>query len=327
DFSILDDAGEPVKINAVRDEAGVLYWHRRILTGVCLTGECKMVDVGLYWYCTGDFMGLEVYREPLTKTDHSVFSAADYEKLLSVLGDDWSILREYELSDLVEENGGTAEAAESGEGVDATTGATKKEIAEAAVEDAAYTTFTLWHLVHVGEKEQLTALTAGLLDQGKLAVPLLRQGEKRYKYFLLELLAGKRIAPSETMTQLLIEGLNAAGDPALRNLAINALSHADPARPLIQAELAKTYPRASLDEKLRILAALEGLRGMDAVLRDALTADLSSGNEWFSIRLLKVLKSVFPRGDEMVAAAEKLLESDNPVVREAAKEFIDSTKQ
>src|SRR5690606_40150830 len=96
-FIILDDSGEPIEVEAMKDEKGVLYWYRRIFTPVCLTGECMMVDVGIYWYCTGEFFGLEVYGEHLTKTDHSIFSDEDYGKLMDVLANDWSSLREYEL--------------------------------------------------------------------------------------------------------------------------------------------------------------------------------------------------------------------------------------
>src|SRR5690554_6922111 len=193
-FFILDDAGEPAEVKAMKDKEGVLYWHRRIFTPVCLTGECFMVDVGIYWYCTGEFLGLEVYREHLTKTDHSIFSGEDYDKLISILSNDWSSLREYEFTDLVDE---------SEEGVDGTSGATKAEIAEEAVEDAVYTTYTLWHLIHVGEKEQLAQLSTQLLNQGDLIASLINTREERYQNFLLELLAMGRIDPSQPLNELL----------------------------------------------------------------------------------------------------------------------------
>lgn len=319
-FSILDDNGKQVKIIAMEDAAGVRYWHRKVLTAVCLTGECKMVNIGIYWYCNGDFMGLEVYGEHLTKTDHSVFSDADYDKLLGVLNDDWSSLREYGLSDLM------TEGAESEAGADGTTGATKKELAEEAVDGAVYTTFTLWHLAHSGEKEQLSQLTAGLLKDESLVERMLKQGDKRYRYFLLELLAAGKIAASGPLTLLQIESLNAAGDLSLRDLSIKALSHANFDHPLIQPELAKIYPQAPIDAKLRILAALEDMPDMDKALCQALTADLGTGNKWFSIKLLKVLQGVANPGDKTLKAAEKLLKSDNSMVQEAAAEFMESQK-
>ena len=102
-YFIRDDESEQEKVSLLEDRGGIIYWHRRIKTPVCLTGECKLIDIGLYWHCTGDFLGLEVYGEHLTKTDHSVFTSKDYDKLLSVLNNDWSVLREYERSELLNE--------------------------------------------------------------------------------------------------------------------------------------------------------------------------------------------------------------------------------
>src|SRR5690606_23300390 len=134
----------------------------------------------------------------LTKTDHSLFLEEDYDKLVSILSNDWSSLREYEFADLVDE---------SAEGVDGTSGATKKEIAEESVENAVYTTYTLWHLIHVGEKEQLVQRTAEILNKGKLAQQLLQVNEKRYQYFLLDLFSMGKIQESAQVVNLLIEGL------------------------------------------------------------------------------------------------------------------------
>src|SRR5690606_6967588 len=64
-FSMKGDQGERVELKAMVDDRGALYWHRRVRTPVCLTEECKLVDVGLYWDLTGDFFGIDVYGEHL----------------------------------------------------------------------------------------------------------------------------------------------------------------------------------------------------------------------------------------------------------------------
>src|SRR5690606_6683731 len=124
-----------------------------------------------------------------------------------------------------------------------TSGATKKEIAEESVEDAVYTTYTLWHLIHVGEKEQLVQRTAEILNEGKLAQQLLQINDKRYKYFLLDLFSQGKIHESELLVNLLVEGLKSKNDPTLKGLSIKALSKLDISQPLIQAELAIVYPQ------------------------------------------------------------------------------------
>ena len=314
EYNMLDDVGEHVEIKALEDGEGVLYWYRRVITPVCLTGECKMVDVGIYWYCTGEFLGLEVYGEHLTKTDHSIFFETDYHKLIKVLSNDWSSLREYEFSDLVDEDP---------ESVDGTSGATKKEIAEEAVEDAVYTTFTLWHLIHGGEKEQLVQLTAEILDREESLVHrLVEAEEKRYQHFLLDLLTMGKINYSGALDALLVEGLTSDTDPSLKSLAFKALSKTDLNHTLFQRELTKVYVNASINEKLQILTALHGIKHMDKGLYNALATDLEIENEWFSIKLLNLLKTMPDLTDKVVTAAQKLLESDNPLVKKAAMDFV-----
>src|SRR5690554_5613123 len=258
-FFILEDSGESIEVEAMKDEEGVPYWYRRIFTPVCLTGECLMVDVGIYWYCTGEFLGLEVYREHLTKTDHSIFSDEDYNRLLDILGNDWSSLREYEFTDLVDENE---------EGVDGTSGATKKEIADEAVEDAVYTTYTLWHLIHVGEKEQLASLTTDFLGREDVFESLIKTEDQRYLKFLMDLLSLGKIPSSQKTDLMLIKGLNTAADPSLKKLALKALPYANLEEPSMQNEIVKAYARASIEEKLQIIAALGDIERPSADLID-----------------------------------------------------------
>lgn len=312
-FIILDDSGEPIEVEAMKDEKGVLYWYRRIFTPVCLTGECMMVDVGIYWYCTGEFFGLEVYGEHLTKTDHSIFSDEDYGKLMDVLANDWSSLREYELADLVDD---------SEEGVDGVSGATKKEIAEEAVEDAVYTTYTLWHLIHVGEKEQLAQLTTTLLAQKDVLVDLLNTDDIRYHKFVMEQLAQERIKPNPRTDSLLVECIQANPDASVRRLAVRTLPHADTESRLIQNELVKMYPGASMEEKLQILTALKKNSIISDDLIQVLAVDLYHQNEWFVVRLLDMLTGIRSKQSDLYKQVEALRESERPMVKKAAEAFL-----
>src|SRR5690606_37301631 len=85
EFTLQDDNGQPVPVVALTGRDGMRYWYRRVFTEVCLTGECRPVDVGLYWHFTGKYLGVEAYREPLTKSDHGDFSPLDYAHLESIV--------------------------------------------------------------------------------------------------------------------------------------------------------------------------------------------------------------------------------------------------
>ncbi|WP_234733953.1 FMN-binding protein [Tellurirhabdus bombi] len=318
DYFIQDDTNERVPVTALVDANGILYWQRKIKTPVCLTGECKLVDVGIYWHCSGDFLGVEVYGEHLTKTDHSVFSAADYEKLTTILSNDWSSLREYEFSDLIDEPDSSK--------VDGVSGATKKEIASEAVEDAVYTTYTLWHLIHQGEKEQLALLTVNRLNQSDLLENLLKSNQKRYDYFLLDVSRLGKLNKPEKLYPLLLKGLTANDDPTIKDLAMKALPTANLNDAMLQAELAKIYTSVAIDEKLEILQALKPVSQVGTALYDALAKDLNTDNEWFLAKLLTVLSHSSNQSDKVRQKAQMLVNNENTALKKAALELLNGKK-
>ncbi len=313
EHSIRDDDNELVPVVAMKDSQGILYWYRRVDTEVCLTGECKRVDVGLYWYCTGDFMGLEVYREHLTKTDHSNFFPADYDKLISVLSNDWSSLREYALADLTDDKPA---------GVDGVSGATKKEIAAEAVADAVYTTHTLWHLVHVGEKEQLVPLTIQYLNETDLLTTLLASSDKKYPFFLLEASRQGDLTITRPVQALILEGLTAHDDPSYRHAALKALAATDPDDTWFQTQLVPIYRAALINQKIELLPAMTNIRQFDPTLYDALADDLDPRQEWLSVKILQVLRGTTTHSEDVLHTVRKLQNSESRFVRKAAEDFL-----
>ncbi len=277
--NIQTDDDSVVAVEQLRDSLGIIYWYRRLETPVCLTGTCKLIDVGLYWNCMGDFFGLEVYGEHLTKTDHSVFKESDYHKLMTILNDDWSMLREYEFSDLLTEDE-----------VDGVSGATREELAEDAVEDAVYTTYTLWHLAHLGEKEQLIDLTvnelngnSGMLDQ------LIQSEQGKYQSFAMNLLKSGKIEPTEKTDGLVLKYL-ASGNQVYEDQAFRTLVFSDVNDEELQAEIARLYQKASLPEKINLINAFKGAE-ISKPFHDVLDQDRQVENPWFRKHLEEILNN------------------------------------
>lgn len=321
EYRMLDDHKEWVTISALEDRQGIRYWYRRIKTPVCLTGECLLVDVGIYWYCTGDFLGLEVYGHPLTKTDHSVFSSEDYDKLISVLNNDWSSLREYDFEELIEP-GIPAPADSSASIVDGISGATKREIASEAVPDAVYTTYSLWHLVHSGEKEQLEQLTIASLNKDKAFVNrLIDHEDKRYRHFLLDLMALDKLKPYGSLTELMMDGLSSQ-DVAVRNLAIKALRKADSQVSGFQSGLARVYPGLSEQSKIQVLSAINRPDALENDFYRVLENDLGVRNETLSVRILGLLQHHPHHSEKVMEVARRLARSEQAYIRSAAQEFL-----
>jgi hypothetical protein len=313
EYAIQDDKNEKAGVQALEDEAGILYWYRRVHTEVCLTGECRSIDVGIYWDCTGGFMGLEVYKEPLTKTDHSNFFPADYDKLISILSNDWSPLREFEFTELLDDNS---------KGVDGVSGATKTEIASEAVRDAVYTTYTLWHLIHVGEKEQLAALTQDFLNKTSLIDKLVGSNEKKYHYFLLESANQDKLTRTPQIKSLIIKGLLTKDDPQFKDLSIRSLTKSILDDTLFQNELGDIYASMPVDEKVEFLSSVKSFNLSDKNLYAALEKDLDPQKEWLAVKILAVLKNSSEQSENVVRYAQKLSESNNEFIKNSASAFL-----
>ncbi len=115
-----------------------------IETPVCSDTLCALMDIRMFWTLSGSYWGYDtIPRKPLTKNDHLKFDEKDYEKLHELLMDEQSILRRRHKDDLFDK-----ESTRVSNVVDAVTGATAKEVKEAVVDGAVYSSYTIYHLVH-----------------------------------------------------------------------------------------------------------------------------------------------------------------------------------
>jgi hypothetical protein len=133
------------EIYELRDSLGVTLWFgRHIFKDVCITGQCKMIRLWLFWDGAGNYLGFQIPEdEPLTKSDHTEFETPDYEKLHRILTERESILKDLKTEDLTEKP-----EVENPFEVDGYTAATKPGLDEVVVKDAVYTCHTLWHTVY-----------------------------------------------------------------------------------------------------------------------------------------------------------------------------------
>jgi hypothetical protein len=134
------------EIIELRNSEGIPLWFcRDIYKPVCLTGVCRMVRLKIYWNGSGNYLGIQIPKnEPLTKTDHSLFSPEDYQKLNAILLDSLSVFKYLEIKDLTTEDKPEYMEYE----LDGHTGATRPSLSDYVVRNAVYTCFTLWHTVY-----------------------------------------------------------------------------------------------------------------------------------------------------------------------------------
>jgi hypothetical protein len=232
---------------------------------------------------------------------------------MSILNDDWSPLREYSLSELVDEK--------KEDSVDVVSGATKHEIAQAAVEKAVYTTHTLWHLIHVGEKEQLAKLTAARLTGKNLLEKALQTQREKYQPFLLDMFAQGNLPQNALTESLVLGGLADATDPKLHAVTLNALQRLDLAQPALQDRLAIIYKNKKQPGRVEILTRLRPAAQLSEAFYTVLAEDLNAENPWMSVKVLAALKHSVKQSSKVLETVKKLAQSDIPVVQKAVKEF------
>ena len=143
-----EDETDPLsgpEIYELRDDKGLTIWFGRyIFRDVCLSGQCNMIRLWLFWDGVGNYLGMQIPdNEPLTKSDHSEFEGDDYEKLDNILRDTSSILKNLRQEDLV-----IIPDTIDPYNIDGYTAATQPTLAKSVVKDAVFTCYTLWHAVY-----------------------------------------------------------------------------------------------------------------------------------------------------------------------------------
>lgn len=118
-------------------------------TEVCNDRNCKVARVWLYWSKTGLYKGYEPpCHYPLTKSDHENFSPEDYEQLHQLLSDPDSPLKKLSFEDLTSTSVQETTSSTERSNVDAISQATTPALSEIVVKNAAFTCYSLWHLVY-----------------------------------------------------------------------------------------------------------------------------------------------------------------------------------
>lgn len=122
------------------------FYYAELVTPVCESGECYLVEVKLFWDLVGTYLGFKLPPDKvLTKIDHKHFEQSDYEKLHRILGNlNWP-LAGYAINELIIDSTKMLVDSE----LDAYSGATVTFVKEQDnIPGALYTIYTLWEFVH-----------------------------------------------------------------------------------------------------------------------------------------------------------------------------------
>jgi hypothetical protein len=180
-FIELDSLDSKAVIALVNEKKVPVLYTADIATPVCADGECKLMNIKLYWTLLGEYAGFDRYPMiPLTKHDHDEFGKEDYQKLHHLLADDKSLLGRRRIDQLV-----AKPEMRTVNGVDAVSGATIARVKESVVSGALYSCYVAWHLVHGNIQEQLKANTQSVLNK-QMIIDMLYSVNQEYQIFAME---------------------------------------------------------------------------------------------------------------------------------------------
>ncbi len=294
-------------------------YSRNIETGVCIDGECRLVQVNLFWNTTGRYLGFEIPNgEYFSKKEHDPFSEEDYNHLHHILAEDNSPLSQYEIQDLVPEK------KDSNAGIDAVSSATIDAILNYIVEDAVYTTYTLWHIVYGPTKREIEKQTTSKLNN-HLILKILNSGSIKDQIWVLNNIQ-KETELSDELCNKLIHFI-AGEDIYLAERAINVLQPKYITED-IQKELVDIFQKTSYLQQKIILQKLENINQLSPQSIQIFSNLLPELNGTLSKAVIDLFSVHHIKNTFAEEAITKLLKSQNRyVAKQAAKYLINLEKK
>ncbi len=300
-----------------RDENGFpLEYSLSFETHVCTDGQCKPVDVTLVWNAVGCFERLEHPPDkPLTKKDHVPFTLDDYAKLDRILKDRNSILAGWTLAYLERptQDGDAVDA------VDAVTAPTPATVRDSIIEDAAYTTWTLWQWANGSIVPKLRAIT------GESCTPvylkhLLASADRRFVDFALDYLVERHPSDRQFVDSVLRVLEN--GEREQIDRCLEFLRRAISDRQERHARLIEACCRMPMAERPMVLQRLAAEPDLPASTLEGLTGRLGQ-LPYFSIHLiLRMLEQRKFASEKSISDVAALLEGDDFFIARRAYEHL-----
>ena len=294
-----------------------------LINKVCLDDVCKQVEVTLYWDAMGFYQRLQYPKDqPLTKIEHEPFTAADYEKLDSILKDRKSILKDHQLGFLATDTDDTSTSAKADD-IDATSKATPGAVKEAVVKDAAWTTWVLWKYTNTEIVPKLQALTESQCSP-KYLDHLLDSKDWRKIKFTLDYLLKQKPIPGQYLDKV-VKLLPTANIDHIE-LAIEYIQQASPDKNTGYRKLISTLAELEEYSASLVIELLESDKQLDQEILEELTSSLSQ-QDYYPIHLaLGLVESRNAFSQKIEKEVVKLLHSKDFFIARRASEFLSKQK-
>lgn len=298
------------------------------VTHVCNDNQCLPVEATLSWDSLGYYRRLTYPPgKPLTKKEHIPFTPADYAKLDRILRDRTSILRDWTVAFLEQ----PPEAADPNQpaGIDAVTAPTPTTVKDSVIENAAYTSWALWHWANGEIVPKLRKITEEKCTPAYLK-HLLGSDQRRQVDYALGYVIEHHAADAEFVPDVV--RILESGERDQIPQAIAFLEGAIPDKAKLHAQLIESCTRMNPADVPMVLQTLAAEPNLPPATLEALTGHLK-GLPYFPVHLiLRILEQRhFASGKSTADVAALLDSSDFFIARRAcehlADEKLDETTQ
>lgn len=286
-------------------------------TSVCTDGQCRRVEVTMVWTATGHYERLRCPPDkPLTKNEHTPFSAKDYAKLDRILKSRDSILKSWTLAYL-------EQPAAAADGVDAVTMPTPITVRDSVIQDAAYTTWTLWHWSNGPIVPKLRAITSEHCTAAYLN-HLLVSRDRRDSDYALDYVIEHH--PADPQFVKSVCHVLEHGEREQITASLKFLSRAIPDKKKLHSRLVESCVRMRSKDCPILLQELAAQPDLAAATLEGLTGKLDKLPYYPTHLILKMLEARKFASTKTLGDVTALLDSDNFFIARRASEFLSKQK-
>ena len=291
-----------------------IHYFKHITTEVCFDSQCRLLNIAVYWNITGRYLGFELANGAfLSKYDHEPFSHNEYERLNDLLADPTLPLGNISFKQLI------AIPETATDTIDGVSGATTKDVSKMVVKGAAYTTYTLWNIVHGPTKNFAASLTEKQLSP-ELIDLILKSPDISDRVWALNRISQKTVLNPKLTSTLL--AIISGDDFFLAYSAINAIKASHLHSDSLQIALFFIYKEADHSIKSMIVENLMEAPYLSSELIKNSRKLLGKLNGKQLADLLKLYTKHSINDLETLEAVAEILKNENKFVSKQAYNFL-----
>jgi hypothetical protein len=291
-----------------------LFYAKDIFTSVCFDNQCRQLNITVYWNITGRYLGFKLpEKEFLSRQDHEPFNNEDYQQLNALLADPYLPLAKVSFDELIEQSHG------ENTGVDGVSGATSRDVLDYVVKGAAYTTFTLWNIIHGPSKVLVRNLAEQEITPSLLALTLKSPSSEDRIWGLDNIDAFKEL--DEQVTDALLQNISGVNFFVAYS-AINVITPIHLKSEPLQIQLFSIYEKVNYNLRRLIIEKLWEAPAISQEVIDMSRDVLKELNGEQLGYLLELYHQHAVEDTKTRKAVAKLLYSDNRFISQKAYSYL-----